>query len=98
MPRPTQNDIPGVEGPGVSQPRFKDIDRLADKFIDIRDQKSDLASQLTKIESQIAEKMEEHGITKYSFSDQVVEMKQGNVHIKIKNVKAEGVETDSGDE
>lgn len=95
--RPKQSEIP-MEGPGVSPVRYKDIDRLADKFIEIRDEKAELAGKLTKIEGQIAELMVEHGISKYTFSDQEVILKPGKTHVKVKTVKAEGVEVDPDDE
>lgn len=87
MPAKAQ-DLPGVEGPGVSPPKFKDLDRLADKFIEIRDQKAELATKLGETEKKIAEKMQEHGLSKYKFSDQEVVLKEGKIHIKIKTVKA----------
>lgn len=34
--RPKAQDLPGVEGEGVSLPKFKDIDKLADKFVELR--------------------------------------------------------------
>ncbi len=90
MPRPKSEDLPGIEGEGVAPPRYKDIDRLADKFIDVRDQKAELATQLTKIEGQIAEAMADHGIAKYKFSDQEVILKTGKTHIKVRTIKVEG--------
>lgn len=83
-----------MEGPGVSTQKFKDIDRLGDKFIEIRDQKAKLATDLGKVEEKIAAAMGEHGITKYRFADQEVILKPGKTHVKIKTVKAEGVEAD----
>ena len=83
-----------MEGPGVSTPKFKDIDRLADKFIEIRDQKAELATELGDIEQKIAEKMQEHGLTKYRFSDQEVVIKSGHLKVKIKTVKVKSVDSD----
>lgn len=76
----------------MSPVKIKELDRLGDKFIEIRDDKADLAGKLTKVEAQMAEIMEEHGVTKYQFSDQEIILKRGKVHVKIKSVKAEGVE------
>lgn len=81
-----------IEGPGISPVKYKDIDRLGDKFIDVRDKKAELATELGKIEERIAEKMTEHGITKYRFADQEVILKPGKTHVKIKTVKSEGVD------
>jgi hypothetical protein len=94
MARPRATDLPGIEGPGVAPVKIKELERLGDKFIEIRDEKAELASKLTKLEAQMAEIMEEHKLTKYQFSDQEIAIKKGKVHIKIKSVKAEGVEVD----
>lgn len=87
-----------MEGPGVAPVKHKDIDRLADKFVEKRDAKAELASEMTKIEAQIAEKMVEHGISRYQFSDQEVVLKVGKTHIKVKSVKVDGFEIDPDDE
>lgn len=92
MARPKQDEIPGIQGEGVSKPVIKELDRLGDKFIDIRDQKAELASKLTKVEAQMAEIMAENQISKYHFSDQEVILKPGKTHVKIKTVKVEGSE------
>lgn len=88
MPRPQSQDLPGVEGPGVAPVRYKDIDKLADKFIEIRDEKAVLAGKLGKLETSIAELMVDKGITRYTFSDQEVILKSGRTHVKVVTVKA----------
>jgi hypothetical protein len=92
---PKQNDLTGIEGPGVSLPHFKDLDKLGDKFIDIRDQKAALATKLGKVEAEIVEKMKDHGISRYVFSDQEMVIKEGKVHVKVKTVKVDGVASDT---
>lgn len=89
MARPKQEEMP-IEGPGVSTPRVAAIDRLADKLEEILDQKSDLASQVTKTEGKIIELMEENGLKKYKYRDREVIYKPGKIHVKLKTVKAEG--------
>ena len=91
MPRPKQSEIP-MEGAGVAPVKFKDLDRLADSFIEIRDEKARLATELGELEHKIAEAMTEHGISKYMFADQEMVLTQGKTHVKIKSVKNEGVE------
>jgi hypothetical protein len=81
-----------MDGPGIGVPKYKDIDRLGDKFIEVRDEKAELAGKLTKIEGEIAELMADKGISKYRFADQEVILKPGKTHVKIKTVKAEGVD------
>lgn len=97
MPR-KQDDLPAMTGPGVEQPKFKDLDRLGDKFIEIRDEKAALATKLGEVEKKIADCMAEHSLLKYQFSDQEIVLKPGKNHIKIKTVKATAADSEpSGD-
>lgn len=81
-----------MEGPGVATPRYKDLDKLADKFVDVRDQKAELASELGKIEAKIIEKMIEHGVEKYRYADKEVFVKPGKKHARVKTVKVDSDE------
>jgi len=94
MPRQKQTEMP-IEGPGVAPVKFKDLDRLGDSFIEVRDQKAKLATELGELEKKIADAMTEHGISKYMFGDQEMVLEQGKTHVKIKTVKTEGVEPDN---
>lgn len=89
MPKPVQSEIP-IEGPGVSVPRFKDIDRLADQYREKLEESATIAGEKTKLEKRLIDAMQEHGLTKYKYRDQEVIYKPGIVHVKIKAVKAEG--------
>lgn len=40
MARPKAQDLPGVEGEGVSPKKDKALEKLGDEFIEIRDQKA----------------------------------------------------------
>jgi len=95
MPRLKQEDLSGVEGPGVSPIKLKELDRLGDKYIEVRDKKAELATELNGIENKMADIMVEKGITTYRWSDQEMIVKPGKTHIKVKTVKSEGVETNS---
>lgn len=83
-----------IEGPGVSLPRFKDIDRIADQFHDLLEERATLSESITKTEAKLIEKMQEHDLTKYRYRDQEVVYKPGKIHVKIKAVKSAGVETE----
>lgn len=89
MPRAKETDLPGVEGPGVSQVKDKTLEKLADEFIEVRDEKAALAEKLGKVESKLLDRMNELNITRYRFSDQEAVVKTGKNHVKIKTVKAE---------
>ena len=86
-----------MEGPGVGQPKYKDLDKLADQYVDVRDEKAALATKLGKIEGQIVDKMIEKGIRTYRFSDQEVTIKPGTTHIKIKTVKVDTASNGAGE-
>lgn len=92
-----QEDLPAMEGPGVSLPKFKDLDRLGDKFISLRDEKAELATKLGDVETNIVEKMIAHGISRYRFSDQEIILKPSTNHIKIKTVKVSTAPVDYTD-
>lgn len=94
MPRPKPLDLPGVEGPGVSLPVDKALDKLGDEFIETRDKKAKLASKLGDLEKKIIEHMNEKGLKSYRFGDQEMEVKETKLHVKVKTVKVDGVDPD----
>ena len=94
---PKIQDLPNMTGEGVAPLKIKELDRLGDKMNDLLEERSKLSAQVTKVEGQMADIMNERGILKYHWSDKVMEIKQGKLHVKVKVVKAEGVE-DNEDE
>jgi hypothetical protein len=88
-------DLPAMEGPGVSRLKIKELDRLGDKMNDKLEARSALSGEITKIEGQMAEIMQERGISKYHWADKVMEIKLGKVHVKVKTVRSEGVDGDN---
>ena len=94
MARPKSTDLPGMEGPGVERLKDKALDKLGDKFIEIRDAKAELATELTAVESKAADRMSELKITEYHFSDQVMTLKPGKTHVKVRTVKNDGADVE----
>lgn len=92
--RPKQDDLGGIEGPGVSKPKFRDIDKLADRYIEHLDEMTGLKTTLEELELSILGKMEEHGLSIYTFSDRQITIKAGKTRINIKPYKSEGVATE----
>lgn len=88
-------ELPAMTGPGVEQPKFKDIDRAADSLHDLLEERAKISENITSHEKKVAEKMGEHGLTRYVYRDQEVILKPGKTHIKIKTVKASGVDGES---
>lgn len=94
MPRPKQNEMP-LDGAGVEPVKDKKLIALGDQFIEIRDEKATLATKLTETEAKIIDRMGELGLKAFRFSDQIVTIKDGARHVRVKTVK---VENQSGDE
>lgn len=92
MARPRQEEMP-IEGPGVGQVKDKKLERLGYEFIETRDQKAELATQLGEIETKIFDRMAELELKCYRFGDQILEIKDGKRHCKVKTVKTENEET-----
>jgi len=99
MPKRPEPTELGLKGPGVEAVVHRDINRLADKFDDLLEQRSTLSEQITQTEKSLMEKMKEHKLTKYRYRDQLVEFKAGKDHVKIKTVKGDvtgnGAESES---
>lgn len=85
MGRPKQPDLPGAE-----RVTDKKLENLADDYVDTRDQKADLAAELTAIETKILDRMRELGLRNFRFADKIMEIKDGKNHVKVKTVKVEG--------
>lgn len=86
MPRPKQTEIP-MEGPGVTKPQYKELDKLGDAFIDVDDQIEELKTELSGIEQRLILKMREYNLGKYRFGDYEITLKEGAIHAKVKEVK-----------
>lgn len=91
---PKAQDLPHMEGPGVALPKYKDLDKLGDKFIDIRDQKATLATKLGDTEKRIIELMRDKGLEVYRFGDQEMKIVETKLHVKVKAVQVDGVENE----
>jgi hypothetical protein len=87
--RPQSQDLSLGNAPGVSLPKIKALETLGYKFIDIRDQKSELAEELGAIETKMLDLMAEKGIERYRFGDQGLILKKGKNHAKVRTIKVE---------
>ncbi len=83
-----------MSGPGVGPVKDSKLTKLADQFVDTRDDKAKLAEELTGIETKILDRMAELGISTYRFADQIMTLKPGATHIKVKTVKVDGEKSD----
>lgn len=91
--RPKQDEIP-LKGTGVEITTDKKLIELGDKFIDQRDEKATLTTELGKTETAILDRMAILGLERFRFGDQLAVLSTGRKHVKIKTVKNEGAPTD----
>ena len=76
--------------PDMEPPTVKEIDRAADDYRDVRDQRMELTKQETAKQAVLLELMRKHGLTHYEYDDYVVDI-VANSSEKVK-VKAKKVE------
>jgi hypothetical protein len=99
--RPKAQDLPNMVGDGVGLKKDKQLEALGDRFIEVRDEKAELATELGKLETQILDRMTVLGMSEFRFGDQIMVQKTGKTHVKIKTVKVEndntGEETENED-
>lgn len=89
--RPRQEEMP-IEGAGVSQKKDKKLEELGYEFIEARDEKAKLATEMTALETKMKDRMAVLGISVYKFGDQEMRIDPGKSHVKIKTVKVESSE------
>lgn len=86
--RPKQTEIP-LKGEGVEAVTDEALIAMGDEFITIRDKKATLATELKQCEANILERMEKLKIQTFRFSDQLMSIKNGATHVKIKTIKVD---------
>ena len=85
---PAKNaDLPGVDGPGVSQPKIKAVDEAMENLLAARSKRMKFAETERDAQAALIELFHKHDLTYYNFDDTVYEL----VDIeKIKRAKKEG--------
>lgn len=84
--RPKTQEL-GLKGEGVEKKEDKQLTEWGDDFIDKRDAKATLVTELKALETKMLERMAVLGVTEYRFGDQILVQKKGATHVKIKAVK-----------
>ena len=98
VPRPRAKELPGIEGPGVAQPRIQEIDDLADDYIKERDKRlrmtpREVAAKLKLIDAlhtnakQIG--LQPDGTLIYRYDTVVITLEPGKEKLKVKDVEEE---------
>lgn len=80
-------DLPGITGRGVAIETHDDLDEMGDELEDLRTKKSKLAEKITTVEKKALDRMAELGLTKYRFTDRIMEISEGKDHVKVKTVR-----------
>jgi hypothetical protein len=83
-PKAKQQYLPGLEPPSIPA-----IDRLAEKYVEVRNSRMEMTKEEVKNADLLEAKMKEHGLTKYEFDGKVVELQHTE---KVKVRRKEPVE------
>jgi hypothetical protein len=77
-------DLPGMVGDGVEEKRIKAIDDAADLYTDARDKRMTLGEQEVERREKLLDLMKKHGLKRYQYDGQMVEITDG---LKVKKIK-----------
>jgi UDP-N-acetylmuramyl pentapeptide synthase len=89
---PRTEDIPGIEGEGVSQKKIPAVTKAATRYLEVRDQRMALTEKEVDAKAVLLNAMEENGLTIYRFDDHCVEV------TSKKNVKVKSADDGEGSE
>jgi len=82
-------DLPGVEGPGVSNKRIVSLDNAIEKWRDIVTSRMSLTEKEIEARDRVLEVCHEKGVTKYNYRDndvdKVLVVIPGKEKVKLKN-------------
>ena len=102
---PTKNggtELPGIEGPGVAQPRIPEIDRLVDKYVKARDFRMEQTKHEVAAKAELITALHAHGEALatpegdivYRYDDLVVTLATGKEKLKVRTAGGEGGDDD----
>lgn len=89
-------DLPGVEGPGVSRPKIKAIEVAADDYVEVRDKRMAMTTKEIAARTKLVDVMKKHGLLRYQFSDHEVVMVPGQDKVRVRTI--DDTHTDEGGE
>ena len=84
------DDLPGVEGEGVSRKKIKSVEVAADNYCDIRDRRMSLTEKEVEARTVLISKMKEHGLSEYVYDDHKVVLLPGVEKVKVRTVDGDG--------
>lgn len=80
--RSRQVRIPGTEGPS-----FPDIDRAAEEYVEIRDERMALTEREVDARGRVINAMKEHKLHAYWSDDFIVELVDADARVKVRKDK-----------
>ena len=100
--KPKEQDLPGVEGPGVSPVKIPSIARLADAYVEVRDERMELTREEVKKKRALAAEMHKHedklrdpdGVLRYDHGGIMVMISPGDEKLTVKSPRSASVEED----
>ncbi len=96
--KPKQDDIPGIEGPGVSRPKFPVIDKAARVWISLKTERCAFLEKEKAAKKIVIDKIKEHGEEigvdsngeiVYRYDDQLLCVKPGKDVLVVKELDSE---------
>lgn len=101
MPRRAkQPDLPAIEGAGVAPVRIRAIDKLADEYITVRDQRVQLTPQEVSAKQALIGALHKHadklgtdpsGAIVYRYDTIVITLEPGKEKLRVKNAEEDEV-------
>lgn len=87
MAKAKPQELPGVEGDGVSpQKKIPAIEKAADKYTTARDERMALTKKEVETRANLAAVMHENSLTRYVYDDLLVTCVPGKEKIKVKTI------------
>lgn len=92
-----QNDLPGVEGPGVAPIKIDEIDQLAEEYVKIRDKRCTISPKEIAAKQELIDAVKRHreqlgadeeGTIRYAYGEEIIEVSHGKDKLKIINADA----------
>lgn len=81
--KPAQDDLPAIEGPGVAPPRIRAIDKLADEYIEIRDQRVQMTPQEVAAKQNLIGALHKHAAKLGTQPDGSIVYRYGTIQITL---------------
>lgn len=96
--KPKTPDLPSMEGEGVSQKKIPAIEKAAGNYVEVRDSRMKLTKEEVAARAVLINALNENGVTRYQYDDNIVELKPGEAKVKVRLVDPDDAEEGEDDE